>query len=62
MTIAFKILVSFYRLHFEGKASWRNEGNRFVKCNMRKKLVLCEISGSHGGEYEVQSLLGYSAV
>jgi hypothetical protein len=24
--------------------------------------VLCEISGSHGGEYDVQSLLGCSAV
>jgi hypothetical protein len=25
-------------------------------------ILTCEISGSHGGEYEVQSLLGYSAV
>jgi hypothetical protein len=25
-------------------------------------LLLCEISGPHGGEYEDDSLLGYSAV
>jgi hypothetical protein len=27
-----------------------------------KKLILFEISGSHGGEYEVYSLLGCRAV
>jgi hypothetical protein len=26
------------------------------------QLNVCEISDSHGGEYEVQSLLGYIAV
>jgi hypothetical protein len=26
------------------------------------RIRLCEISGSHGGQYESDSLLGYSAV
>jgi hypothetical protein len=30
--------------------------------NVVIELSLCEISGSHGGEYEVQGLLGYAAV
>jgi hypothetical protein len=32
-----------------------------VPHNLLKTLVLCEISGSHGGEYD-DSFLGYSAV
>jgi hypothetical protein len=28
----------------------------------KEQPLLCEISGSHGGEYEDNSFLGYSAV
>jgi hypothetical protein len=31
-------------------------------CTKRESLLSREISGSHGGEYEVQSLLAYTAV
>jgi hypothetical protein len=35
----------------QNRDQWRNFGN---------KLTGCEISGSHGGDYEDDSLLGYS--
>jgi hypothetical protein len=42
------------------------EENRHFDFNLNKLLIsknFCEISSSHGGEYDVQScLLGYTAV
>jgi hypothetical protein len=34
----------------------------FRAAGKKDNMKSCEISGSHGGEYEVQSLLGYTAV
>jgi hypothetical protein len=42
-----------------------NSSYDFGRWNFRisKQFTLCEISSSHGGEYDVQScLLGYTAV
>jgi hypothetical protein len=41
----------------------RNTLNGFrLNFCVQQVMFICEISGFHGGEYEVQSLLGYTAV
>jgi hypothetical protein len=42
--------------------TWRDF---YLVCNEKQKrrtVIICEISGSHGGEYGDESLLGYNAV
>jgi hypothetical protein len=49
-----------YQISETGDPKWRNFAG-FVRLITR--LLLCEISSSHGGEYDVQNcLLGYTAV
>jgi hypothetical protein len=40
----------------------RNRASRVVCCNARRPTWVCEIPFSHGGEYEGDRFLGYSAM
>jgi hypothetical protein len=46
------------------KLWWRPRPKLSCRANEREKTrIICEISSSHGGEYDVQNcLLGYTAV
>jgi hypothetical protein len=45
--------------HTPRGAAWSNDG---MMTRRRENMITCEISGSNGGEYEEESVLGYNAV